>query len=103
MVYIQKVAKTKLLFIYLGKHCVFSLLVGGAASAQNRTVTGVVSATSGESVIGAGVLIDGTTKGVTTDIDGKYSIEVQGDATLVFSSIGYKTFFMKQFHYLTKD
>ena len=48
--------------------CVFALLVGGAASAQNRTVTGVVSATSGESVIGAGVLIDGTTKGVTTDI-----------------------------------
>ena len=40
--------------------CVLSLT---AAVAQNRTVTGVVSATSGESVIGAGVLIDGTSKG----------------------------------------
>ena len=70
--------------------CVLTLM-GGAAFAQNRTVTGVVSATSGESVIGAGVLIDGTTKGVTTDLDGKYSIEVPGDAVLVFSSIGYKT------------
>ena len=37
------------------------------------------------------MLIDGTTKGVTTDLDGKYSIEVPGDAVLVFSSIGYKT------------
>lgn len=70
--------------------CVLTLM-GGVSFAQNRTVTGVVSATSGESVIGAGVLIDGTTKGVTTDLDGKYSIEVPGDAVLVFSSIGYKT------------
>jgi TonB-linked SusC/RagA family outer membrane protein len=62
-----------------------------AAVAQNRTVSGVVSATSGESVIGAGVLVDGTTKGVTTDLDGRYSIEVPGDAVLVVSSIGYKT------------
>ena len=68
--------------------CVLSLT---AAFAQNRTVTGVVSATSGESVIGAGVLVDGTTKGVTTDLDGKYSIDVPGDAVLVVSSIGYKT------------
>ena len=68
--------------------CVLSLT---AAVAQNRTVSGVVSATSGESVIGAGVLVDGTTKGVTTDLDGRYSIEVPGDAVLVVSSIGYKT------------
>ena len=68
--------------------CVLSLSV---AFAQSRTVTGVVSATSGESVIGAGVLVDGTTKGVTTDLDGRYSIEVPGDAVLVVSSIGYKT------------
>ena len=68
--------------------CVLSLT---GAIAQNRTVSGVVSATSGESVIGAGVLVDGTTKGVTTDIDGRYSIDVPGDAVLVVSSIGYKT------------
>ena len=74
--------------------CVLSLT---AAVAQNRTVTGVVSATSGESVIGAGVVLDGTSKGVTTDLDGKYSIEVPGnaDAVLVFSSIGYKTLKIK--------
>lgn len=72
--------------------CVLSLSV---AFAQNHKVTGVVSATSGESVIGAGVLIDGTTKGVTTDIDGRYTIDVPSDAVLVFSSIGYKTLKVK--------
>ena len=74
--------------------CVLSL---SAAVAQNRTVTGVVSATSGESVIGAGVVLDGTSKGVTTDLDGRFSIEVPtgADAVLVFSSIGYKTLKIK--------
>ncbi len=72
--------------------CVLSLSV---AYAQNHKVTGVVSATSGESVIGAGVLIDGTTTGVTTDVDGRYSIDVPENAVLVFSSIGYKTLKVK--------
>jgi hypothetical protein len=61
--------------------CVLSLSL---AYAQNQRVSGVVSATSGESVIGAGVLIDGTTTGVTTDVDGRYSIEVPKNAVLVF-------------------
>ncbi len=72
--------------------CVLSLSV---AYAQNHKVTGVVSATSGESVIGAGVLIDGTSTGVTTDVDGRYTIDVPDNAVLVFSSIGYKTLKVK--------
>ena len=68
--------------------CVLSMSI---AFAQNITVSGVVSATSGESIIGAGVLIEGTTTGVTTDLDGRYSIDVPANGTLVFSSIGYKT------------
>ncbi|MBQ2425209.1 MAG: carboxypeptidase-like regulatory domain-containing protein, partial [Lachnospiraceae bacterium] len=68
--------------------CVLSLSL---AYAQNVTVSGVVSATSGESVIGAGVLIEGTAQGVTTDVDGRYTIDVPSNGTLVFSSIGYKT------------
>lgn len=59
--------------------------------AQETTVKGVVSATTGESVIGAGVMIKGTTTGVTTDLDGRYEISAPENATLVFSSIGYKT------------
>ena len=72
--------------------CVLSLSL---AYAQNLTVSGVVSATSGESIIGVGVLIEGTAQGVTTDLDGRYSIEVPSNGTLVFSSIGYKTVAVK--------
>ena len=60
-------------------------------SAQEMTVRGVVSATTGESVIGAGVMIKGTATGVTTDLDGSYELSAPENATLVFSSIGYKT------------
>lgn len=62
-----------------------------ALFAQTITVQGVVSATDGESIIGTGVLVKGTTIGTTTDIDGKYEIKVPANATLTFSSIGYKT------------
>ena len=40
------------------------------------TITGTVTDSNGEPIPGAGVLISGTTKGTYTDIDGKYSIEV---------------------------
>ena len=72
--------------------CVLSLSL---AYAQNLTVSGVVSATSGESVIGAGVLVKGTTHGVTTDVDGRFTIDVPADAVLEVSSIGYKTVAVK--------
>lgn len=54
-----------------------------------RTVTGVVtSTTDGETVIGASVQVQGTTRGTTTDIDGKYSIDVEDGDVLVFSYVG---------------
>ena len=65
------------------------LLLSVSALAQNITVKGVVTDASGNPVPGAGVLIQGTNKGVAADLDGKYSIVVSPDATLVFSSIGY--------------
>lgn len=60
------------------------------ASAQNITVTGVVSDNTGEGAIGASVIQQGTNNGVITDLDGKYTIFVPANATLVFSSIGFK-------------
>ncbi len=58
-----------------------------------RTVTGTVTQKSdGEPVIGASVMVKGTSSGVMTDIDGKYSIEVSNNkAVLVFTYIGYNT------------
>ena len=61
-----------------------------ASSAQQADhVTGKVTDESGEPVIGAGVTVQGTTKGTITDIDGFYSIDATAGQVLTFSSIGY--------------
>ena len=63
----------------------------GFAVAQ-RTVAGTVSDQKGEPMVGASVLVKGTTTGVVSDIDGKYSLNVPaGGTTLVFSFAGYET------------
>ncbi|MDB5003280.1 MAG: TonB-dependent receptor plug [Mucilaginibacter sp.] len=58
-----------------------------------RTITGTVtSKTDGSTLPGVNVLIKGTNKGTATNIDGKYSLIVSGDqSVLVFTYIGYKT------------
>jgi len=66
------------------------LTIGVQAFAQN-TVTGKVTDNSGEPVVGAGVQVKGTTTGVTTNLDGVFSVRAGSNATLVISSIGYKT------------
>lgn len=60
---------------------------------QPATVTGTITdATTNELLIGVNISIEGTNKGVISDINGKYAIEVQEDnATLIFSYIGYAT------------
>lgn len=60
------------------------------ALAQNRTVSGTVTDMNGEPIIGASVLLDGTTVGVVTDLDGKFSISAPSDGTIIISYIGYK-------------
>lgn len=67
-------------------------LVPSTAFAQKITVSGTVTDSSnGEPVIGAGVVESGTNYGTITDLNGKYSILVDGNAILTFSSIGYST------------
>ena len=72
------------------------LLSLGVALAQT-TVTGtVVSAEDGEPVIGASVMIKGTTTGAITDIDGRYTISSpQSNPQLVVSYVGMKTVTIK--------
>lgn len=61
--------------------------------AQTKTVTGtVVSAEDGEPIIGASVIIPGTTTGTVTDIDGNFSLKVpENSTTLSVSYIGMNT------------
>ena len=58
--------------------------------AQTRSVRGTVLDESGQGVIGAAVVVKGTTNGVATDSDGKFLINCAPDAVLVVSSIGYE-------------
>lgn len=65
------------------------------AAQQTRTVSGQVVDSNGESIIGANVMEKGTTNGTITDFDGKFSLKVAPNATLVISYIGYKTIEIK--------
>ena len=58
---------------------------------QSGTVKGRVVDTNGEPIIGATVLVKGTTNGMVTDIDGNFTLNNAAKATLVISYVGYKT------------
>lgn len=67
------------------------ILSTGTIWAQNMNVTGKVTDKNGEPVIGAYVLIQGTSTGTSTDIDGAYLIpSAPANGSLVFSSLGFK-------------
>lgn len=60
------------------------------ALAQQRVSGTVTDKATGEPLVGVSVAVKGTTKGVISDVDGKYSADVAPDATLVFGYLGYK-------------
>lgn len=71
-----------------------TLLSSGAASGQTGspetfTISGTVTDSSGEPVIGAGVQIKGTSTGTVTDLYGKFSLQAKTGATVIVSCIGY--------------
>lgn len=61
------------------------------SSQKNGTVTGTVTDTDGNPLIGVTVIVKGTTNGVTTDIDGKFQLHVTSGDELIISYIGMKT------------
>ncbi len=73
------------LTVFLGLIAGFS----NVAFAQTATVKGRVVDESGAPLMGAGVVVKGTTKGAVADLDGNYSIQAPSNATLVFSYIGF--------------
>ena len=66
------------------------LLCTSLAFAQSVKVTGTVTDKMG-AVIGATIMVKNSSNGTVTDIDGRYSIEVPKNATLLFSFVGYST------------
>ena len=68
------------------------VLFGASFALAQKTVTGTVTDESGEALIGASILVKGTTSGTVTDLDGKYSLSVpEASSTLVFSYTGFNT------------
>ena len=58
---------------------------------QQIEITGTVTdAQTGDPLPGVNIVVQGTTQGTTTDMDGNYTIEAPADATLVFSFVGYQ-------------
>ena len=70
---------------------VMVLCLSFPALAQKITVSGTVTDPTGEPLIGASVLVQGTSNGVATDFDGNYSISVDANGTLSVSYVGYET------------
>lgn len=61
------------------------------AIAQQINVSGTVTDATGEPIIGASVVVQGTKAATTTDIDGKYKISVDAQGKITFSFVGCKT------------
>ena len=70
--------------------CIFLLFLSLRLSAQDKTVTGTVTDESNNALSSITVLVKNTNRGVLTNSEGKFSINVQPGDILVFSSLGYE-------------
>ena len=77
---VQTTKKAPIKVVDLSDGCASPVIVRGM----------VIDAENKEPVIGAGVFIDGTRKGIATDIDGQFALKVPSDTSLVISYIGYE-------------
>ena len=69
----------------------FAFLFAMSISAQTISVKGVVKdAKSGETIVGANVIIKGTQTGTVTDVDGNFSLSAPSNATLIVKYVGYQ-------------
>ena len=80
-------------------------VTGIDAVQQNGTCTGVVKDGTGETVIGASVVVKGSTNGTITGIDGDFTLNnVPKGSTLVISFVGYETVYqLSDYHFSKRD
>ncbi|MCI1647368.1 MAG: TonB-dependent receptor [Bacteroides sp.] len=67
---------------------VFSL---GISAQSAKTISGVVTDDTGETIVGGTVMVKGSSVGTVTDMNGRFKLSVTPNATLVFSYLGYVT------------
>lgn len=86
----QIVAGQGLAYTIEGKTIILRKATAGLVQQQNnKRITGVVKDANGEPVIGANIVVKGTTNGTITDMDGNFVLDVPTDAVLHVSYIGY--------------
>jgi TonB-linked SusC/RagA family outer membrane protein len=68
------------------------LLLAAAGDAQSRLIIGVVTDNTNSPVVGAAILIVGTSVGTNTDANGRFSITASNGQTIMVSSIGFKPY-----------
>jgi hypothetical protein len=79
-------------YIILSKRSILSnVQQPGSTQQTGKRITGIVTDTNGEPVIGANVVEKGTINGTVTDVDGNFSLTVADNAVLQVSYIGYTT------------
>ena len=89
---IEKIKKTSSIFkVTLVSLCMLFTFSLGVLAQDSQSVNGIVLDDEGLSIIGASVVIQGTTQGTITDADGRFSIAAPQHSTLVISYIGYNT------------
>lgn len=80
-------------FLAGGAPCASAATIDGVQAVQQaRKITGTVVDQSGEPIIGANVMVKGTTNGTITDFDGNFSLDASAGQELVVSYIGYVTY-----------
>jgi TonB-linked SusC/RagA family outer membrane protein len=77
----------KLLFLLVA---LMNFFLSAQVFCQNVTITGTVTDQNGETMPGAYVRVKGTQVGSVTDVNGKYTIEVETGTILLFTSVGYE-------------
>ena len=86
-----KFKKSRKAFLMTVLSSMLMILSVSAQTGSTINVRGTVKDVTGEPVIGASILLQGTTSGVVTDYDGNFSIQAPGNGTLVISYVGYIT------------
>ncbi len=82
-------AGTDVKYAFENDYIVLTKNASPAIAQQGKVVSGTITDSKGEAIIGANVLVKGSSLGTTTDFDGKYSLEVPAGAVLQVSYIGY--------------
>lgn len=78
------------IFLYaLFFFCAFSTTYAQNTKAGSKTISGIINDSKGESIIGASIVVKGTTLGTISDIDGKFRLDVPANSKLIITYVGY--------------